>query len=183
MDIGDKVNKLTLISFAGRNKHRQLMGKFQCDCGETSKARVAAVSGGYTKSCGCLNHVLGKGSKYPPGIAAGRRLFTNYKNTAKGRGICFDLEIDHFLELTKSNCYYCGSPPSSVTSWWRKTTDPRNQYTYNGIDRKDNGAGYTKENSVPCCGKCNFAKKQMSPQEFIDHATKIASYWKAQSKE
>ena len=39
-------------------------------------------------------------------------------------------------------------------------------YLYNGIDRKNNFLGYTLENIVPCCEKCNRAKHIMNLTEF-----------------
>jgi len=41
-------------------------------------------------------------------------------------------------------------------------------YKYNGIDRKINSRGYTPDNSLPCCRTCNFMKKDMDYQTFVD---------------
>ncbi len=36
-----------------------------------------------------------------------------------------------------------------------------------GLDRKDNNKGYTKENLIPCCGKCNREKnKRLTYEEY-----------------
>ncbi|MGJ4945153.1 HNH endonuclease signature motif containing protein [Bradyrhizobium sp. HKCCYLS1011] len=43
----------------------------------------------------------------------------------------------------------------------------KSQYVCNGIDRKDNGQGYTIENCVPCCSVCNHAKHTMGYEQFI----------------
>jgi hypothetical protein len=42
-------------------------------------------------------------------------------------------------------------------------------YTYNGVDRIDNSIGYTKENCVPCCTICNWAKSNRGVDEFKDY--------------
>lgn len=47
---------------------------------------------------------------------------------------------------------------------------------YNGIDRIDNAKGYTIENSVTCCKRCNFAKRNMSYDEFISWGKKLGNY-------
>lgn len=49
-------------------------------------------------------------------------------------------------------------------------------FFYTGVDRVDNGIGYTIENVVPCCGTCNHAKSAMSVDEFISWALRIARH-------
>lgn len=49
-------------------------------------------------------------------------------------------------------------------------------YTYNGIDRVDNNKGYTITNSVPCCKDCNFAKRDMTHDEFIAWVTRVFNF-------
>ncbi len=39
-------------------------------------------------------------------------------------------------------------------------------FVYNGIDRLDNALGYTLDNCVPCCKRCNQAKNNMGLKEF-----------------
>ena len=46
-------------------------------------------------------------------------------------------------------------------------------YKGNGIDRIDNNLGYTVQNSISCCKKCNYAKHKMSYDEFIELVTNI----------
>jgi hypothetical protein len=46
-------------------------------------------------------------------------------------------------------------------------------FTYNGIDKIDSGKGYTVNNVVSCCKKCNFAKSNMSQGEFIKWIRKV----------
>jgi hypothetical protein len=45
------------------------------------------------------------------------------------------------------------------------------KYVYNGIDRLDNTKGYTIDNIVPCCYKCNVLKKDFT----IDSMVKVLS--------
>ena len=39
-------------------------------------------------------------------------------------------------------------------------------YKHNGIDRTDPNKGYTTENCVSCCSKCNYAKHEMTLSEY-----------------
>ena len=48
----------------------------------------------------------------------------------------------------------------------------------NGIDRWNNNAGYTPENSVACCFQCNDAKGSMDGDEFLKLVYGIASHRK-----
>jgi hypothetical protein len=44
-----------------------------------------------------------------------------------------------------------------------------------GFDRIDNLKGYTPENSIPCCARCNSMKSGMGVLEFIERCYRIAS--------
>jgi 5-methylcytosine-specific restriction endonuclease McrA len=42
-------------------------------------------------------------------------------------------------------------------------------FLYSGIDRKDNEKGYTEENCVPCCKRCNGIKGEwLSYEEMLE---------------
>ena len=70
----------------------------------------------------------------------------------------------------KMNCFYCNSTPNNV----KKTKNSINGgLVYSGIDRIDNTKHYTKENSVPCCKICNYAKSNMNLLEFHEWAVRI----------
>lgn len=47
---------------------------------------------------------------------------------------------------------------------------------YNGVDRKDNSIGYTIDNCVTACKLCNYAKKAMSYDNFIDWLDRITKF-------
>ena len=50
-------------------------------------------------------------------------------------------------------------------------------FIYNGIDRKNNGKGYTEDNIVSCCKQCNFAKRNMSYKEFKFWINKLVKFY------
>jgi hypothetical protein len=58
-------------------------------------------------------------------------------------GLPCDLFLKDYKKLIAQPCFYCGGPlnPTGV-----------------GLDQKIPGAGYTKENAVPCCWNCNRIK-------------------------
>jgi hypothetical protein len=133
-----------------------------CDCGSNKIVRSngAALKKGSTKSCGCVRR-----KRLPFGDNAFNRMYYGYKDRAEKRGYAFDFTKEEFKIITKQNCYYCGIEPLQQTP---PTLKGFGYYTYNGVDRIDNGGGYTKENSVPCCGMCNIAKNDHTQEEFIN---------------
>jgi hypothetical protein len=90
-----------------------------------------------------------------------QQLFSNYKYWAKRRQLDFDLKKEQFEFLIKQECFYCGALPSTVC------VKRHSSCTYNGIDRKDNRIGYTRENCVPCCYTHNHMKSNKTSEEFI----------------
>lgn len=76
----------------------------------------------------------------------------------KERNIEYSLTLDEFLEFVKiDKCHYC----FTKIKWTEYSTDiinkPDCKARYN-LDRKDNNIGYTKDNCVVCCKRCNYAK-------------------------
>lgn len=87
-------------------------------------------------------------------------LVKKYKMQAKMRDLCWELDDKCAEALVVQNCNYCNFLPNPV----------------NGIDRKDNSLGYTKDNSVPCCHKCNRAKMDMKYDEWNDWIERLISH-------
>lgn len=91
------------------------------------------------------------------------------KDRAKKAGIEVSMLAKEFIEIATQNCFYCGDPPFP-----RPYLSTRGVDVYlNGLDRSDNSLGYTKENCVACCKKCNTAKGKMSPKEFKEFVERI----------
>ena len=66
------------------------------------------------------------------------------KRKAPGRGIVWDLSFEDWKRTVGLNrCAYCEGPLPEAGC---------------GIDRKDSSAGYTVDNVVPCCHRCNTMK-------------------------
>lgn len=53
--VGRKFGRLTVLEYAGTDKHRKAMWICECECGNISRPIVGAyLKRGSTKSCGCL---------------------------------------------------------------------------------------------------------------------------------
>ena len=110
-----------------------------------------------------------------PTLAAPRNCVKySYISGAEERGYSFTLSDQEFDNLIFGNCFYCGQEPVENKSDIRlnKTNLP---FKRNGIDRLNNELGYTKENCVTSCSKCNKMKSDLNYEEFIQHIHKIVN--------
>lgn len=82
--------------------------------------------------------------------------FLKYKKGAKRRKIEWNLTKEQFMIFWQKPCYYCGELIKTI-----------------GLDRLNNLRGYKFGNVVSCCSRCNYAKRKMSPDEFIGMCRKV----------
>ena len=106
------------------------------------------------------------------GKAAFNALLYQLKRHANKRGIAWDMTSKQVQHITKLDCAYCGSPPAQS----KNHPHYNGEYVYNGMDRVDNGEGYTLDNVVSCCGVCNRMKGTMAADDFVAHIEKIKVY-------
>ncbi len=109
--------------------------------------------------------------KLPYGESSFNLLYRSYERGAINRNLEFNLTKDEFREITSKNCEYCGAPPLQKSP--HKNIRINGHYIHNGIDRKDPSVGYTVDNCVASCSKCNYAKQSLSFDDFIQHIIKI----------
>ena len=99
-----------------------------------------------------------------------KRYYCNHKQTvdykylrlktgSKQRNIYLDITKEQFIDIISNKCEYCGD---------------NNRI---GLDRIDSLMGYTLDNIVPCCYRCNVAKNNMEVEEFIKHCKRIVDYY------
>lgn len=155
-DLTDKVfGKLRVLNLDHTRKYAGYW-RCICECGKESVVEGRNLTHGKTKSCGC-------NFKKELGVAAFNHLFYTYKKSAKIRDLEFNLNKDELKTLVDGECYYCGTKPKNITKYANRYNG---QYTYNGIDRKNNNIGYNIENCISCCKTCNFAKKDIGFDQF-----------------
>ena len=147
-----------------------------CDCGNEYIARIDAILSGNTRSCSCLLDERRRQpwKSRPPGVVARGIILKGYRRDARRRNLSWELTEEQFDELTSSDCFYCGGPPSTVKK--PVATYEGGEFIYNGIDRVDNSFGYMSENVVTCCKICNRAKSDMPFEDFMTWATRLAAY-------
>lgn len=93
-------------------------------------------------------------------------VYNRVKGNATKRSITFTLKLKEFMEIASKNCFYCNQEPIQNHDY-----RPRSR-PYNGLDRVNNSLGYSVENSVSCCSICNYAKHDLSVEEFKHWLTK-----------
>ena len=164
---GQRFGRLVLLERRGVNY------LCQCDCGKETIVYRGNLTGGVTKSCGCLRkettsermskfNKLWASSKQPNTTPDSLRvLFTrvrDYQRNAEKRGLSFELTEADFKEIVDSPCHYCG-------------TEDRI-----GLDRVDSSRGYDYANVVACCTVCNQAKNNRSVDEFYEWVNRVHSH-------
>lgn len=143
-----------------------------CDCGAVKDVDQWALKKGGTRSCGCIQKeratAMCKKRALPNGEAARNDVIYKYKLRAKKENIEWKLTDEQCEKFFKGDCAYCGTEPQR-----EKKLNYSSTYVYNGIDRIDNQKGYTVENSVSCCMRCNYMKSNLSLADFYEHIKKI----------
>ena len=92
-----------------------------------------------------------------------RYLHNNYTQHARHRGYRFLLTEAEFVELVTAPCSYCGI--TSGNTYIEPNT--KEAYNYNGVDRIDPAGDYEISNVTTACRDCNFAKQQLTRDQFL----------------
>jgi hypothetical protein len=89
-------------------------------------------------------------------------IYAIYRDRAIKKGLEYSITKDEFNVITAKECYMCGK---------------QNTHSHtNGVDRYDNNIGYTIDNCRPCCGECNYMKREYSYQDVFDKFMLICKY-------
>ena len=171
--IGKKFGHLRIIDFA-YIKQTNSYWKCSCDCGNEKIISLNKLKSGDTHSCGCL-----KVYKHRLGQTGFNKIYSIYKRRAKKENRSFDLNREEFKHITSQNCFYCGESPSMNSVSDTIIDKNKKEYTlyrYNGLDRIDANKGYEKNNIVPCCKWCNYAKRNKIVEEFKKHIIKMYNH-------
>lgn len=87
-----------------------------------------------------------------------------YVNRAEKCGYEWYLNDDQFFSLIEEKCFYCGEI---------------DDVNFNGVDRKINNIGYTKDNCVSCCEMCNIIKNDtVNDDVYLKQVYHIVCYTK-----
>ena len=154
--------------------YKNTMWECLCECGKVFTTLGHSLLTDNTKSCGCETGVLcSQKTRLPNNQQIINEIFASYKLHAKKLQVEFLLSREEFEKLISSLCHYCGGDLSNMRKLKKLTG--ATEFRYNGIDRMDTVSDYKLENCVAACKDCNYAKRKISYDEFIDLAKRIAS--------
>ena len=178
---GQRFGRLVVLEKSEKPEHYKNTGswwKCKCDCGTIKNIPRSQLIREDCISCGCYNRektaIMGKKNAFSDSSKSSfNALYQKYKASAKKKNLCFSIKKEDFLSLTKENCFYCGINPHAVIT----NTGCAGEYIYIGLDRIDSSKGYTRENIVPCCKNCNYAKRTMTQEEFKEWIKRVYKHF------
>jgi hypothetical protein len=157
---GAVFGRLTVISVGRGAKNKHPRSLCQCACGQRVLSRNTDIRNGRKTSCKTCAWRAAWAKR--PRSSAEERLLgereSQYKINARTKDNSWTLTRAQFRRLATSACVYCGKQPAY------------------GVDRVDNREGYTILNSAPCCSACNFAKRDMRVEDFLDLIRRISTH-------
>ena len=170
---GKRFGKLLAIKRVYLKTDRHPYYLCRCDCGKEKAIRAASLRNGDTVSCGCYGKEARRiacSKKF--GESSGNTWFGVYKGSARRRNISFELTKKEFLYFSQQKCSYCDKEPRLIV----KNVANNGDFIGNGIDRIDSSKGYIIGNVVPCCKECNYAKRSMSTDKFLDWVERVYNH-------
>ncbi|CAH6420233.1 Hypothetical protein MVR_LOCUS74 [uncultured virus] len=99
--------------------------------------------------------------RYEAHRAKPERAFKSYQKKCTKIGRVFELTLEQFAELVTASCYYCNDPYTKLIK---------------SVDRIDSQLGYTIDNVVTACIKCNVMKNTLNEPTFVLMCTQISIY-------
>lgn len=143
-----------------------------CECNTFVKVKKEDLLSGKRLNCGSEeNHKFRSKKTKKIRDYTNNRIKARYKlllhNRKKGK-YTIDLTLSEYTELANcKECHYCDAP----IDWLGKSS------AYY-LDRKDNTIGYSSDNCVVCCPRCNMAKGNRFTYNQWCKLGKIIKEWK-----
>jgi len=162
---------LKAIKFIRMDSYHSATWLFECICSKKVELRVAHVTSGRTKSCGCKKEDLRR--KYtilPNSEAIKNRSYRQHISGAQRRGYESYLTKKDYVAIILKGCLYCGGFST------RKNTRTGEVILLNSADRINNEPYYSLENTVSSCFNCQKAKEVMAAKNFITMCVQVAEY-------
>lgn len=147
---GSVWGRLTVIRPIPERKRNEVVYLCRCICGEEAEVLGYNLKMGNTQSCGCLRR---ERTQERVRLKPFEALYRHLGRTARKGNHAVGISYKDFVSFTKiTKCHYCGTPVV-----WREHKLIVDIHRYN-LDRADGNLGYTKDNLVVCCKRCNYGK-------------------------
>lgn len=171
--IGEKINKLIVLEeTVNINCKRKGVEHYKClcECGKECIVRRDRLLSKKAICCGCWRDNVNRKKKYSPKEATAIRVWQCRYD---------DGPFELFYKLSQQDCFYCGANPSNYQNgaiYDKKASKYKIEnggFIYNGMDRIDSTKGHIEGNVVPCCKYCNYAKGNMTIEQFVEWLEKL----------
>jgi hypothetical protein len=199
VQIGERFGRLEVLSETDRRSSGCIVYICRCDCdGKLVYVNGHSLRQGSTQSCGCYRLFrIREATRKAPKEYSYNKLELRCRLGAKNRkddkdrkeGIPYKLTTPQFRGLVVQICDYCGSKPQPWNWFYTKEGERTKTHNatskewmdqqwicVNGIDRINSSLGYTIDNCVPCCTRCNRMKMVLLEEDFIFHIFKICAF-------
>ena len=152
-NLEDRVfGRLTVKFLYQIDSNRKYRWWCDCACGGHKIAASASLKNGHTKSCGCWQREAAREKHIKRPYESTYNLL---KSVALKQHIALDLTYIDFLSFVSvPRCHYC----RRLIRWVAHNRNHHLGGTGYNLDRKDSNKGYTNDNCVVCCGRCNRGK-------------------------
>lgn len=159
---GKRYGQLLVLGYIGPDAKGTAFYRCLCDCGVECRVSGGHLSSGHSQTCGCVK----PGLRLRPYEA----VFNTFRREAKRSQKDVGITYEDFLAFTLIlRCHYCGHPII-----WSKYNIQSSVYN---LDRTDNTRGYTKDNLVVCCKRCNYAKADRFTYDEWTQIGKLIKSW------
>jgi len=170
--IGDLVGTVLIIDKRIEPYYSKTSTMFYAVCQNCKAERkitsshLGAILRGRGKGCHCSRRGTDSETEY-------KWRYQSYIQSAKKRGLSWDIDYPQFLNITKNNCHYCNASPEMRPSHSKRWEF---KFPMSGIDRIDSSRGYEADNIVACCSYCNQAKWDHDVKDFLEWIKRVYSH-------
>jgi len=137
-------NRLTVISYAGSNKHNKTVWLCRCICGNKVIVTGSHLINGNTNSCGCYQVDRIKEAETTHGQAKAGEMSKEYKCWANMKNRCYNKKVKQYKDYGGRGIMVCDRWLNSFDNFFfdmgKMPTDKHS------IERIDNNKGYAPEN-------------------------------------
>lgn len=168
---GKSFNRWTVIKFScfkfkHSRKHKYVYWLCRCECGKEKEIVSQSLTGGKSKSCGCLAHDsirIKRGMKYND---ISGEYWSRIQSQAQMREFNFTINQEYAWNLFLKQCRKCAITGVDIVLTSRHTK-PKIKQTAS-LDRIDNTKGYIEGNVQWVHWRINNMKSNMTQLDFIN---------------